>query len=246
MQPPEYRNRLYRRYLEAGGGDASMTAPDNAPAGQRDMLNHVIDAHFPADRDGPIIDLGCGMGLLVDFARRSGFTNVTGIDTSPQMVQAGKRLNIDGLVEADALETLKVLDSESHEAVISFDILEHLTRDELVILIDEVHRVLKPGGRWIIHTVNAEAPFFGRVRYGDITHEQAFTRSSLCQILLASDFSAVTCHEDRPIPGRPAATFRWLMWMLARMPALYWLIAESGSAARHAILSQNLLAVAIK
>ena len=38
-------------------------------------------------------------------------------------------------------------------------------------------RALKPGGRWILHTANAESPFYGRVRYGDITHEQAFTQS---------------------------------------------------------------------
>lgn len=246
MQQLAYRNRLYRRYLEAGGGNASMTAPEGAPAGQRDMLHHIIATHFPADRDGPIIDLGCGMGLLVYFARRSGFTNITGVDTSRQMVDAARRLHINDILEDEALNALKSLATGSHEAVISFDVLEHLTRDELVVLVDEVHRVLTPGGRWIIHTVNAEAPFFGRVRYGDLTHEQAFTRASLRQILLACDFTAVTCYEDRPIPGRAAATLRWLMWMLARLPALFWLIAESGSAARHAILSQNLLAVAIK
>lgn len=246
MQQSEYRTRLYRRYLESGGGDMSMTAPEQAPAGLREMLRHVIATYFPDDRSAPIIDLGCGMGLMVHFARQAGFTDVGGVDISPQMVDGAKRLNIEGIRQGDALGALNALASESHEAVISFDVLEHMTRDEMIVLIDEVRRVLRPGGRWIIHTVNAEAPFFGRVRFGDLTHEQAFTQSSLHQILLASDFSSVACYEDTPIPGRPAASLRWLMWKIARLPALFWLIAESGPAARNAILSQNLLAVAVK
>jgi 2-polyprenyl-3-methyl-5-hydroxy-6-metoxy-1,4-benzoquinol methylase len=246
MQQPEYRQRLYRRYLETGGGDISMTTPEQAPAGLRDMLRHVIAGYFPGDKGAQIVDLGCGMGLLVYFARQAGFTNIRGVDMSPQMVAAARRLDIDGIEEGDAIGALESLDPESHEAVISFDVLEHLKRDEMIQLIDEVRRVLKPGGRWIIHTVNAEAPFFGRVRFGDLTHEQAFTQASLRQILLASDFSSIACYEDAPIPGRPAAMLRWLMWKIVRLPALFWLIAESGPAARHAILSQNLLAVAIK
>ena len=246
MQQPEYRQRLYRRYLESGGGDISMTAPEQAPAGLREMLRHVIAAHFPADRTGPIIDIGCGMGLLIHFARQAGFTDVRGVDISPQMVQSAGRLGIDGIEQGDARGALQARASDSHAAVVSFDVLEHMTRDEMIVLIDEVRRVLRPGGRWIIHTVNAEAPFFGRVRFGDLTHEQAFTQASLQQILLASDYSGVSCYEDTPVPGRPAASIRWLMWKIARLPALFWLIAETGPAARNAILSQNLLAVAIK
>ena len=246
MQQPEYRTRLYRRYLETGGGDLSLATPDRAPAGLRDMLRHAIAEYFPTARGARIFDLGCGRGLLVHFARQAGFGDIRGIDLSPQMVDAARRLGIDGIEQGEALGALAGQPADSHAAVVSFDMLEHLTRDEMILLIDQVWRVLKPGGRWIIHTVNAEAPFFGRVRFGDLTHEQAFTQASLRQILLASDFSSVTCYEDAPHPGRPAATLRWLMWKLARLPALFWLIAESGPAARHAILSQNLLAVAVK
>jgi SAM-dependent methyltransferase len=66
----------------------------------------------------------------------------------------------------------------SLDAVIAFDVLEHFGRDELIPLVDAVHRVLRPGGRWIIHVPNGESPFFGSIRYGDLTHELAFTRQS--------------------------------------------------------------------
>lgn len=243
---PGYRARLYGRYRETAGGGEAVTTPDDAPAGLRDFLHNIDATHFPEDRAARIVDLGCGAGLLVHIAREAGFDRITGVDAAPGMVEAALRLNGDGISLGDALEMLHGLETGSHDAVVSLDLIEHLTRDELIDLADEVHRVLASGGRWVIHTVNAEAPFFGRVRYGDLTHEQAFTQASLRQLLLACDFSAVTCREDRPITHRPAAVLRWLMWHTARLPALLWLIAENGPAARHAILSQNLLAVAVK
>ncbi len=242
----EYRKRIHDRYLTAGSADIPFANPDEAPGGLLDMLRSVIQKHFPPAKDAKILDLGCGAGLLVHCAAQADYTNMAGVDISPQQVEAADRLGIANIRQGDAMGALLALEPESHDVIVCFDILEHMTRDELIALIDGVRAALKPGGRWIIHTANAEAPFYGRVRYGDLTHEQAFTRTSLPQVLLASDFSSVSCFEDPPIPGRLGGTVRWLLWKLVRLPALLWLIAESGSDGKNAILSQNLLAVAKK
>ncbi|MBK20656.1 MAG: methyltransferase [Rhodospirillaceae bacterium] len=242
----EFRKRIYDRYLTAGSADIPFENPDAAPGGLLDMLRSVVQKHFPSDKDSTILDLGCGAGLLVHCATQAGYTNVSGVDISQQQVEAAERLGIKNIRQGDAMEALTALEPASHDAIVSFDILEHMTRQELVVLIDGVHAALKPGGLWIIHTANAEGPFYGRVRYGDLTHEQAFTQTSLPQILIASDFSKVSCFEDPPIPGRFGGTIRWLMWKVVKIPALLWLVAESGPAGRHAILTQNLLAVAEK
>ena len=244
MPDPDLRARLYASYAETGAAAVPQARPEDAPRGQIDMLRAVIARHFPPSHDARIIEFGCGAGLLIHFARAAGYCDITGVDVAPGQVAAAARLGIGGVHQGELLAALEALDDGSLDAAITFDVLEHLTEPEMLGLVDGVHRALRPGGRWIIHTVNAEAPFFGRVRYGDLTHLQAFTRTSLRQLLLASGFSSVTCYEDAPIPGRPGGTLRWLMWQLVRLPALFWLVAESGPAARHAILSQNLLAVA--
>lgn len=77
---------------------------------------------------------------------------------------------------------------------------------------DDVLRVLKPGGRWIIHVPNGESPFGGRMRYWDLTHELAFTRTSVAQLLLASGFSDVRCFEDQPVVHGAKSALRWLLW----------------------------------
>jgi cyclopropane fatty-acyl-phospholipid synthase-like methyltransferase len=59
------------------------------------------------------------------------------------------------------------------------DVIEHLTRQELFDLLDSVYRVLAPGGVCLVHVPNAEGLYGMRIRYGDFTHELAF--SEICE-----------------------------------------------------------------
>ena len=132
------------------------------------------------------------------FARRQGFGNITGIDRSPQQVAAARSLGLTGVREGEVLEVLETLKAASQGLVIAFDLLEHFTKDELLVLVDRVARVLTTGGKFLIHVPNGESPFGGRVRYADFTHELAFTRESLSQLLNACGFSQIHCYEDLP------------------------------------------------
>ena len=129
---------------------------------------------------------------------------------------------------------------------IAFDVIEHFTKAELIPLVDEVLRVLKLGGRWVIHVPNGESPFGNRMRCWDFTHEQAFTRTSLGQLLVASGFASVEAYEDRPIPHGFISLVRATLWRLIRATLLFYIAVETGSLDRRAVFSQNLLAVAEK
>jgi 2-polyprenyl-3-methyl-5-hydroxy-6-metoxy-1,4-benzoquinol methylase len=202
--------------------------------------------HFPADRSVEVLDLGCGHGALIHFARRAGYTNTRGVDGSPEQVAAARRLGIEGVEEGDLLATLAAQTDGSLDVVVAFDVIEHFTRDELLGFVDQVQRVLRPGGRWIIHTPNGESPFCGRMRYWDLTHELAFTRTSIIQLLLSSGFSNVQCFEDAPIPHGLTSAGRWLLWKAIRSGLRLYLAAETGDTASSAIFSQNFLTVADK
>jgi SAM-dependent methyltransferase len=236
----DYRDRVYARYRAAGA------AVGEASAGGLKFLDQVVAHHFPPARNAAILELGCGAGYLVRAARAAGYSNVAGVDAAPDQVAEAARLGIAGVTLGDARETLAHAPAASLDAVVAFDVLEHMTKDEGFALADAVGRVLKPGGRWILHTVNAESPFFGRVRYGDITHEQAFTQDSLGQLLTLAGFAQVRCFEDRPAVHGAASALRRLAWSCVRVLLIVYLVAESGPAARRAILSQNLLCVATK
>ena len=245
MSGQRYRERIYRHYVAAHRDgalvvDAASLAPRSA------YLRDLIARHFPADRGAAIIDLGCGHGALLREAADAGYRNLRGVDTSPQQVAMAARLGIAGVAQGDLGEALAALDSGSQAAVVSFDVIEHFTKDETVDFVDQVLRVLQPGGRWIIHVPNGESPFGGRSRFGDFTHEQAFTRGSLSQLLLASGFATVACYEDVPIAHGAASRLRALLWRPIRLALRLYLAVETGDTGRDAIFSQNLLAVAVK
>ncbi len=84
------------------------------------------------------------------------------------------------------------------------------------------------------------------IRYGDLTHELAFTRDSMSQLLLASGYSSVRCFEDEPVPHGVKSAVRWLLWKGIRAGLRLYAAAETGETGRDAVFTRNLLAVAVK
>lgn len=245
MTGRHYRTRIYGRYVEAAGATPLVVDRDSLRP-RAAYLDRLVRRHFPAARDAAIFDVGCGHGAVLDAAQRAGYRNLAGVDASPQQVEAARRLGIPGVRQGDLLQALGELAPGSHDLVIAFDVLEHFTKDETLGFVDAVLRVLRPGGRWLIHVPNGESPFAGRIRYGDFTHEQAFTRGSLTQLLLACGFERVACYEDAPIAHGLRSAVRSVLWRFIRLGLRLYLAAETGDSGRDAIFSQNLLAVAVK
>jgi len=240
-----YRDRVYDQYVHARTVPLVQPGLD-ATASRRPYLVAMIRRHFPTRRDAAILDLGCGHGTVLHFAQQAGYTNCRGVDRSFEQVAEAKRLGISGVAEGDLAETLSATSDASLDVVLTFDVIEHFRRDELLALIDDVHRVLRPDGKWVVHTVNGESPFFGRIRYGDITHEQAFTRTSIGQFLLSSGFRTISCYEDTPIVHGLKSAARWVLWKVMRGIMRTYLAAETGSLDPSVILTQNFLIVATK
>lgn len=239
------RDRVYNQYVSARHLSlAPSSLSSDSP--RAPYLTKLIRNHFPANRDATVLDLGCGHGALVYAAQQAGYHNVTGVDRSPEQVVLAAQLGVVGVRLGDVAESLRAASAGSCDAIVTFDVIEHLTRSELLLLVDEVHRVLKPGGRWIIHAPNGESPFFGRILFGDITHEQAFTRISIAQLLLSSRFQRVSCYEDSPVVHGARSMVRWCLWKAFRGVLRLYLAAETGDIGQDAIFSRNFLTVGIK
>jgi len=240
-----YRNRIYGKYTSSwGGAFAPNTLAELTP--RAPYLRRLVRTHFPVNKEANILELGCGYGALIHFAREQGYQNIYGVDGSVEQVQVARKLGINGISQHDLREVLAGQENNSLDMVIAFDVIEHFTREELVPFVDQVLRVLKPGGRWIIHVPNGESPFSGRMRYWDLTHELAFTHLSLGQLLLSSGFSEIKCYEDEPVVHGIKSGVRWLLWKIFRNILRLYIAAETGDASNRHIFSQNLLAVATK
>jgi len=244
MTGNRFRERIYANYTAA---TCAPLAPDTLDglAPREAHLTRLVRDHFPADRAARILELGCGHGALLHFARKLGYSNIEGVDGSPAQIAAARRLGIEGIREGQLMAALAAAPDASYDAVILFDVLEHLTRDEVIDAIDAIARVLKKGGRLILHVPNGASPFGTLMIYSDFTHEVAFTPESLAQLFLASGWTRVDCFEDPPAVHGPASFVRAALWRAIRACLRFYLAVETGSR-RHDVLTQNLFAVAVK
>jgi len=245
MTMQTYRTRIYDHYVSAWD-EAAVPRSLAAFSNRGPTMRYVINTFFPKDKSAAIFDLGCGHGTLLHFAQEAGYANAHGVDGSAQQVALAQQLGIANITQGDLLAAIKATPRASLDAVIAFDVIEHFTKDELIDLVDGIHDALKPSGFWIIHAPNANSPFVGAVRYGDYTHEQAFTLTSVQQLLIASGFNRFVFAESGPRVHGFKSLVRVILWQMVRGLLNIANAAETGALERGAIWTRNFYAVAYK
>lgn len=117
------------------------------------------------------IDLGCGRGEWLELLLHEGFLS-RGVDQDEGMLQGCVERNLQA-DKADILEYLSSLSDDSQTIVSAFHVVEHISFDQLRILVSEALRVLKPGGLLIMETPNPEnIAVATRNFYLDPTHQR--------------------------------------------------------------------------
>jgi SAM-dependent methyltransferase len=162
-----------------------------------EIPNHLspeLLSHFPKARTAGdlVLDLGCGTSLHRGVCERAGFTYV-GLDYSnPGAPMLG---------DAHALP----FRDQSFDFVLSIAVLEHIQYPE--IMLSEVFRVLKPGGR-----------FIGSASFLEPFHEISFRHHShmgLLSVLQQAGFKV-----NHIAPGWDGATAITQMGLLVGAPGL--------------------------
>jgi len=141
--------------------DALYFSLEDRFRGTRDEIKERLRGYLPLLRNKkiggkgmPILDIGCGRGEWLELLAESGL-EARGVDRNRLFVAACKERGLN-VSEGDAIEYLGEVPSCSLGAVTGFHIIEHLPLEELIRLIDETVRVLKPGGLAIFETPNPQ------------------------------------------------------------------------------------------
>ncbi|MEM7583036.1 MAG: class I SAM-dependent methyltransferase [Acidobacteriota bacterium] len=224
--PTDYRSRIYAAYVSRGHGQELRV--DRAAASRRARyLAKVLAGWLPEDREATIADLGCGAGDVLAAFDAFGYTRLAGVDRSSEQVQLAQKI-APRVVEGDLFEYLAD-QAATLDLATGFDIIEHLGKDEALAFLDVCHRALKPGGRLVLQTPNAESPWGPAIRYGDFTHEVCFTPASLSWLLRLCGFERVEAREAGPRALGVASWGRVMLWRAIRSVLALWNIAETGS-----------------
>lgn len=108
----------------------------------RKMLEWLAEK---TDGRGVVCDMGCGPGQIARYLSMRG-VEVCGIDLSPEMVRKARELN-PGIAfrQGDMLALVDVEDN-AFAGIAAFYSIIHISRDDLNQALDELRRVLQPGG----------------------------------------------------------------------------------------------------
>jgi ubiquinone/menaquinone biosynthesis C-methylase UbiE len=168
-----------------------------------------------------LLDVGCYIGVFVEIARDAGWEAV-GVEPSDWAVAEARKRGLD--VVQGTLAQARFPD-DSFDVVTMWDVFEHLT-DPMAEL-REAHRILRPGGLLVLHTMDIDSPFarlMGR-RWPWLMemHLYYFSRKTLKAMLEAAGYRLVRARAEgrylrlgylltrvRPYSRTVAGLFGWL------------------------------------
>lgn len=100
---------------------------------------------------GNTLEIGCGEGYGIDIYKEN-TSSLTLIDKSSQAVSLLRQKHPKACVIKKRVPELTGIPDNSYDSIIAFQVIEHLDNDRLFL--NEIHRVLKPGGKAYITTPN--------------------------------------------------------------------------------------------
>lgn len=201
-------------------------APDykTSTAGLKRALGNWLDI---GGKD--VIDLGCGTGELCWLSHYHGARNVIGVNLSQEEIDFARQHVPIRFVRQDIVSFLAQQLDKSCDRIFALNILEHLSKDELVQILEESNRCLREGGQVIAMVPNATSPFGCMTRYWDITHQLAFTPSSVRQLMRLCGFATAEFKELGPRPHGIISAIRYALWQVCRAMIWFRLMIEAAS-----------------
>jgi O-antigen chain-terminating methyltransferase len=131
------------------------------PDSREDVKNSLkiyleeIREHFGGNLNIRTLDLGCGNAEWIELLAENGYRNNTGIDSNRYVIENIKNFGFN-IIESGACEYMKNVPDNSYDLITCMHVVEHLELYEIIDLISEIKRILRPGGLLIMETPNPE------------------------------------------------------------------------------------------
>lgn len=174
----------------------------------------------------PLLDVGCYTGVFVEIAARHGW-DAWGIEPSRWAVERAVARGLH--VVQGTLDTAEL--PAAHFSVVTlWDVIEHLTDPRKAV--EQVYRLLKPGGLVVVHTIDIESSFArlmgARWPWLMEMHIYYFSRRTLRAMLERCGF--------RVLSDKPQGRYLRLGYLMNRVRALMplvgrpaeWLVTKLG------------------
>jgi len=161
---------FYYAFQEAFRGSERIIAE------RQQQYIHIVQRAYENCR-APLLDIGAGRGEFLSLCRDAGI-EACGIDMNSAMVEHCKGIGL-SVVHGEGLSYLRTLPDESLSAVTGFQVIEHLSSNQLLELIRTSFDKLKQGGVVVFETINPDCIDAFKNFFVDMTHTRPVYSSVL-------------------------------------------------------------------
>ena len=149
-------------------------------------------AEYAKQTEPQALDIGCGRGEWLQLLERQDFA-ATGVDSNPYFVEQCQALGLQAIC-ADAFDYLQTIPDRTYCLVSAFHLIEHLNHAQIITLLSELLRILRPGGLLLVETPSIDNLLVAsKSFYSDPTHTTPIHPEALCFLLkqIGFDWSTI-------------------------------------------------------
>ncbi len=223
----DYRKRCYDSFVSKQWSKWIEITPDNYEL-QSKLLHKRFINILPKDKNAAILDIACGIGGFLFFLQKAGYKNAVGIDLSNESIVIANKMGIKNIEQADMFAFLPS-HKEKFDMIIASHIIEHLSKQEILALLDLIYDSLKPNGIVLIRTPNATSRAGIARVFMDFTHETGFNPTSLHQVLETCNFSDIMVNGEEPVFFDLKSSVRAILWKCLKMYYKIFSLIEIGT-----------------
>lgn len=140
-----------------------------------------------------VLDIGCGRGVFLELLQENNIGGV-GVDIDPLMIEHCKRKGLEAYCE-DPLEHVGKSEGR-YGGIICSHVIEHMTPDVVIRLLELCYRALRVPGCLVIATPNPACwPVISHDFWLDTTHVRPYPRRLLETVLSEAGFEVVASGE---------------------------------------------------
>lgn len=171
------------------------------------------------------LEIGCGDGAFLAYLAARKVSRFQGVDPDPALAERLPAELREHFSCRDAWQLLADPEAGPYDRVVMTGILEFLSPEDGVRLLETLRPRLNEGARVVVRVPNAASPWALQLRHGDVSNRTAFTPSSLAQATAQAGYSLDAVWPQRQGSRRRMVTdalvHRFLSWALLNPPPLW-------------------------
>jgi len=150
-----------------------------------------------------VLEIGFGNGTLLKYFCNLGHL-IYGTELNDMLLNTAKKFDYN----VGTPDSLLLMDDEYFDVIVAMDVLEHLTKEEILQSFSLNRRILRQGGLFIFRVPNVDSFSGLPLQFGDFTHITAIGPGLIKQLANSYGFDILELRgHSHIIPFRPLSLF---------------------------------------